>query len=55
VAEGWRRLHIEKLRNLYISPCIIRVMKSRMMRWTGQLACVGKMRNAYWFWSENLN
>jgi hypothetical protein len=30
VAGGWRRLHNEELRNLYISPSIVRVVKSRM-------------------------
>jgi hypothetical protein len=29
VAEGWRKLHNEELRNLYVSPNIIRVIKSR--------------------------
>jgi hypothetical protein len=30
---GWRKLHNEKFYNLYASPNIIRVLKSRMMRW----------------------
>jgi hypothetical protein len=38
VAENWRRLHNEELHNLYASPDIIRVMKSRKMRWTGHVA-----------------
>jgi hypothetical protein len=33
VTEGWRRLHNEELQNLYSSPNIIRVIKSRSMRW----------------------
>jgi hypothetical protein len=33
VAGGWRRLHNEELHNLYDLPNIIRVMKSRRMRW----------------------
>jgi hypothetical protein len=35
VAGGWRRLHIEELHNLYDSPNIIMVIKSRKMRWAG--------------------
>jgi hypothetical protein len=43
VAGHWRRLHNEELQNLYTSPNIIRVMKSRRMRWVG----LEEMRNAY--------
>jgi hypothetical protein len=35
VARGFRRLHNEELHNLYASPNIIRVIKSRKMRWAG--------------------
>jgi hypothetical protein len=45
-AGGWRRLHNEELHNLYASP-IIRVIKSRRMRWAQHVACMGEMRNAY--------
>jgi hypothetical protein len=37
----WRRLHNEELNNLYSSPTIIRVIKSRRMRWVGHVACMG--------------
>jgi hypothetical protein len=47
VARGWRRLHNEELHNLYPSPNIIRVIKSRRIGWTGHAARVGKTRNAY--------
>jgi len=38
---------MRELHNLYASHNIIRVMKSRRMRWVGHLAQMGKMRNAY--------
>jgi hypothetical protein len=38
---GWRRLHNEELNDLYSSPNIIRVMKSRRMRWAGHVARMG--------------
>jgi hypothetical protein len=47
VAGGWRRLRSEELHNIYTSPNVIRVIKSRRMRWAGHLACRGEMRNAY--------
>jgi hypothetical protein len=47
MAGGWRRLHTEGLHKLYTSPNIIRVIKSRRMRWVGHVALMGEMRNAY--------
>jgi hypothetical protein len=47
VIGGWRKLHNEELRNLYASPCIIRMIKLRRMMWTGHVARVGEKRNAY--------
>jgi hypothetical protein len=47
VTEGWRKLHNEELHNLYSSPSIIRVIKSRRVRWTGPIARMGEKRNAY--------
>jgi acyl-coenzyme A synthetase/AMP-(fatty) acid ligase len=38
----WRRLHNEELYNLYSSPNIIRVIKSRGMRWAGHVARKGR-------------
>jgi hypothetical protein len=38
VTGEWRKLHIEKLHNLYSSPDIIRQIKSRSMRWAGNMA-----------------
>jgi hypothetical protein len=47
VAGGWRRLHNEELRNFYASPNIIIMIKSRRIRWSGHVARMGEMRNAY--------
>jgi hypothetical protein len=49
VVGGWRRLHNEELRNLYASTNIVRVIKSRRMRWASHVARIGQMRNAYIF------
>jgi len=46
VAEDRRRLHNEKLHNLYASPNIIKVTKSTRTRWAGHVVCLGAMRNA---------
>jgi hypothetical protein len=43
----WRRLHNEELNDLYSSPNIIRVIKSRRMRWAGHVACMVEKRGAY--------
>jgi hypothetical protein len=43
----WRRLHNEKLNDLYSSPNIIWVIKSRRMRWAGYVARIGEKRGAY--------
>jgi hypothetical protein len=40
-----RRLHNEELRNFYASPNIVRVIKSRKMRWAGHVAHMGHLRN----------
>jgi hypothetical protein len=44
---GWRILHIEELCNLYSSPKIIRMVKSRRMRWVEKVARMGEKRNSY--------
>jgi hypothetical protein len=43
----WRRLHNKKLFALYSSPNIIRVIKSRRLRWAGHVARMGERRGAY--------
>jgi hypothetical protein len=47
VTEGWRKLYNEELHNLYSSPTIIRIIKSRRMRWAGNVARMGENRNVY--------
>jgi hypothetical protein len=44
---GWRKLNSEELHNLYSSPNIIRMIKSRRMSWEVHVACRGEKRNAY--------
>jgi hypothetical protein len=47
VTGKWRKLHNEELCDLYSSPSIIRIIKSRRMRWAGHVARIGERRNAY--------
>ena len=47
VTGEWRRLHNEELNDLYFSPNIVRVIKSRRMRWAGHVARMGEERGAY--------
>ena len=47
VTGEWRRLHNEELNDLYSSPNIVRVIKSRRVRWAGHVARMGKERGAY--------
>jgi hypothetical protein len=43
----WRKLHNEELHNLYSSPNIIRMIKSKRKRWGGHVARMEETRNAY--------
>jgi len=47
VMEEWRRLNNEELNDLYCSPNIVRVIKSRRMRWAGYVARMGEERGVY--------
>jgi hypothetical protein len=50
---GWGKLHNEEFHNSYSSPSIIRMIKTRGIRWAGHVARMGKKRNAYRVWWEN--
>jgi hypothetical protein len=47
VTGGWRKLHNVELRNLYSSPSVIRMIKSRSISWAGHVGRMGANRNAY--------
>ena len=47
VTGEWRKLHNEELNDLYSSPNIVRVIKSRRMRWAGHVAHMGDKRSVY--------
>jgi hypothetical protein len=53
VRGDWRKLHNEELHNLYSSPKIIRMIKSRGIRCAGHVARMGETRNLYRFWWES--
>jgi hypothetical protein len=44
---SWRKLHNDELHNLYPSPNVVRVIKSRRMRWAGHVARMGEGRGVY--------
>jgi hypothetical protein len=47
VAGEWRKLHNEEHHDLYSSPIIERVIKSRRMRWAGHVHRMGEKRGVY--------
>jgi hypothetical protein len=54
VTGEWTKLHNEELRDLYSSPGIIRIIKSRRMRWVGHVAriWIRGMSKGYWWESQ---
>jgi hypothetical protein len=47
VSGEWRKLHNEELNGLYFLPNIVRVVKSRRMRWAGHVARMGEDRGVH--------
>jgi hypothetical protein len=47
VTGGWRKLHNEELNNLYSSPSIIRMIKSRRLKWARHVALMGDKKKTY--------
>ena len=52
--EEWRRLHNEELHNLYRSPNLVRVIKSRRLRWAGHVAKMEEGISAFKILTVNL-
>ena len=53
VTGEWRKMHKEELNDLYPSPNIVRVIKSRRMRWAGHVARMGEERGCTGSWWGN--
>ena len=53
VTGEWRRLHKEELNDLYSSSNIVRVIKSRRIRWAGHVARMGEERGCIGSWWGN--
>jgi hypothetical protein len=55
VTGEWRKLHNKELNDLYYSQNIIRLIKSRRMRWAGHVAHMGERRGAHTVLVANLD
>jgi hypothetical protein len=53
VTGEWRKLHNKEVHDLYCSPSIARVIKSRRMRWAGHVAQMGRGEACTGFWWRN--
>jgi hypothetical protein len=53
VTGEWRKLHNEEFRDLYSSPSIIRIIKSRRMGWAGHVARMGRRGTRIDYWWES--
>jgi hypothetical protein len=49
----WRKLRNKELRDLYSLPSIIRIIKSRRMRWAGHVARIGRRGTLIYYWWES--
>jgi hypothetical protein len=50
VTGGWRKLHNEEFHDLYSSPSVIRIIKSRRMRWTGYVVQMRRKGTFVGYW-----
>jgi hypothetical protein len=48
ITGEWRKLHNEEFNDLYSSSNVVRVIKSRRIRWAGHVALMGERRGVYW-------
>jgi hypothetical protein len=53
VTGGWRKLHNEELHNLFSSLNVIRMIRSRRMRWAGLVARMGRRGMHMGYWCES--
>jgi hypothetical protein len=50
---GWRKLHNEELLDLHSSPSIVRMIKSKRMRWAGHVARIGRRETRIGYWRDS--
>jgi hypothetical protein len=53
VTGEWRKSHNKELHDLYSSPSIIRIIKSRRMRWADHVAGMGRRETRIYYWWES--